>query len=125
MIKPFLLASLLFLGFLSGCSNNISSNQEASQIEVVEVAPDVLPQTIIELVADSDNILVSDLTNSRHEVEYKEYDFGVMVEAIDGLRADANHYWALYVNDAYGEAGASQLKVNQGDRVKWVYEEIK
>jgi hypothetical protein len=95
-------------------------NQEVTSPAVTEDA-----QPTIELVATEDGQLVSELTESEHQVEYKEYDFGVMVQSIDGLAADSDHFWALYVNDAFGEAGATQLTVNQGDRVKWVYEELK
>lgn len=125
MRNVFILSSVLFVLLLTGCSSVANDTQNTSQSEVVASSPEVLPQTTLELEAEIDGQLVADLTESRHQVEYKEYDFGVMVESIDGLRADSNHYWALYVNDEYGEAGAKQLKVNQGDRIKWVYEEIK
>ncbi len=54
-------------------------------------------------------------------------DFGTagkFVTAINGLTADAGHYWAFYVNGAYAEAGASQTILQKGDTILFVYEEI-
>ena len=47
-----------------------------------------------------------------------------MVSEINGVAADDKHYWALYVNDEYAIAGASETILKTGDTMQWKYEEI-
>ncbi len=48
----------------------------------------------------------------------------VFIESIDGLASDEEHYWALYVNDEYAEAGADQTTLEEGDIVEFRYEKL-
>lgn len=38
-----------------------------------------------------------------------------------GWNAETNAYWQLWVNGSYAQVGASQLYLNEGDRVEWRY----
>ncbi len=58
-------------------------------------------------------------------VEYKEYDFGVFVESINGVKGDDEHFWSFYLNGEQAKAGADQTILQKGDKVEWRYEEIK
>ncbi len=52
-------------------------------------------------------------------------DYGLMVETINGERAVFDRdgaYWALYVNDEYGQYGADSQPVTDGDKYTWKYE---
>ena len=52
-------------------------------------------------------------------------DYGLMVEMINGERAVFDKdgaYWALYVNDEYGQLGADSQPVIDGDTYMWKYE---
>lgn len=52
-------------------------------------------------------------------------DYGMMIDTVNGLRADYDAdkaYWAIYVNDSYGEYGVSSQPVNDGDAFRLVYE---
>ena len=54
-----------------------------------------------------------------------EYEYGIMVEEINGERAifaEDNAYWALYVNGEYGQYGADQQPVVNEDTYTWTYE---
>ncbi len=66
-----------------------------------------------------------DLLKSKTDVQAKQYDFGVMIQSINGLKADNKHYWALYVNGNYATASADQTELNPGDIIEFKYEEIK
>lgn len=63
-------------------------------------------------------------TQARTEVGLTKYEFGSMVESINGQAADSSHYWALYINNEYAQQAADQTKVAPGDAVLWLYEEI-
>lgn len=50
---------------------------------------------------------------------------GLFVKSINGIYADYavdQTYWALYVNDQYGQVGIDSQSVNDGDVYKFVHE---
>jgi hypothetical protein len=53
--------------------------------------------------------------------ETKDYDFGTMVEAIEGKKNNADKVWIYYVNGKAGEVGAGEKQVQSGDMVEWKY----
>jgi len=65
-----------------------------------------------------------ELVSGQVDLELKEYDFGVMVQAVDGLAADSEHYWAVYHNGDYAMVGLADLELAAGDQVELVYEAI-
>ncbi|MFH2022583.1 MAG: DUF4430 domain-containing protein [Patescibacteria group bacterium] len=106
--------------------------QETSPVQVQDqiyasptLSQEIDQQTLIELEADVEGQTAFDLLKTKASVAYKEYEFGVFIESINGLAGDAGHYWALYVNGEYAQAGADQTVLNQGDRIEFRYEEIK
>ena len=58
------------------------------------------------------------------KVEAKQYDFGVMVESINGGKPDKDHFWKLYINGKESQVGADKLVTHKGDVVEWVVEKI-
>ena len=53
-----------------------------------------------------------------------ESDYGLMIDTINGIRADYTldgAYWSFYVNDEYCNYGISEQPVNNGDAFKIVY----
>ncbi|NCN82460.1 MAG: DUF4430 domain-containing protein [Candidatus Pacebacteria bacterium] len=88
--------------------------------------PEKVMETTISLsfAAMTDGQTALDLLKESAQVEYQEFDFGVMVTSINGVAADEKHYWGLYVNDEYATAGASETVLKTGDTMKWIYEEI-
>lgn len=65
-----------------------------------------------------------ELLQTAAQVEFKQYDFGVFVESINGVKPDAQHFWKLYINGAESQVGADQLQTKNGDVVEWKLEEI-
>ncbi len=65
-----------------------------------------------------------DLAQSQLELQLKEYDFGLMVEGVNGLLADTNNYWAVYLNGEYAKVGIAELVLQAGDRLELRYETI-
>ncbi len=58
------------------------------------------------------------------KVEFKQYDFGVFIESINGVKPDEKHFWKLYYNGEESQVGADQLQTKKGDIVEWRLEEI-
>ncbi len=56
-------------------------------------------------------------------VETKKYDFGTIVESIDGVRGgDQKKYWLYYVNGKQATVGADAYKVQSGDTIDFRFE---
>ena len=94
--------------------------------EVADEATEASPEPVVafEFGAIEDDTIAFDLLKESAEVVYDEYDFGVMVTSINGMAADDDHYWALYVNGEYAPAGADATVLATGDTMRWVYEKI-
>ncbi len=55
----------------------------------------------------------------------QDSEYGIMVEEINGEKAvyaENQAYWSLYVNGEYGNYGADQQPVADGDTYTWKYE---
>ena len=59
-----------------------------------------------------------EILKSTHQVEVKSFSFGEMVEAIDGVKPDDKHFWAMYVNGAFSQVGADQYITKNSDHIK-------
>ncbi len=62
--------------------------------------------------------------NNDFTYEGSDSDYGFFVEAVNGETADsaAGAYWAIYVNDEYGQYGVDEQPVADGDNFKFAYE---
>lgn len=58
----------------------------------------------------------------KDKVGVKQYDFGVFVEEIGGLKPDTEHFWKLYLNGRESQVAADKLETHKGDVVEWVVE---
>ncbi len=124
---------------LSGCSFSPAQaptvEQEQNSRQTLEVSPEestdsghVFEQSSTQhqllLTATADGQTAFELLQSEAEVEYKEYDFGIFIESINGTKADDQHYWAVYVNGEYAQTGTDQIQLHQGDQVLFTYEQL-
>ena len=79
---------------------------------------------------DEERTVFSGLLNYGEEnnigVEYNNnYDFGVFVESIAGIKnGDDGKYWQYYVNDTLGEVAADKKVLEGEDEVEWRFEEV-
>ncbi|NCN23968.1 MAG: hypothetical protein COU65_03265 [Candidatus Pacebacteria bacterium CG10_big_fil_rev_8_21_14_0_10_42_12] len=125
-----LIAALLVVsqvGVFTGNSKRDSLPMDQIQTEeVADEATEASPEPVVafEFGAIEDDTIAFDLLKESAEVVYDEYDFGVMVTSINGMAADDDHYWALYVNGEYAPAGADATVLATGDTMRWVYEKI-
>lgn len=60
------------------------------------------------------------------ELGTKEYDLGILIEAIDGIKnGQDNKYWLYYLNEQMAPVGVSEQKVSNGDKIEFRFEESK
>ena len=68
--------------------------------------------------------LMDELKDDGFSYGGNESDYGLMVDTINGIRADYTldgAYWSFYVNDEYCNYGISEQPVNDGDAFAIVY----
>ncbi|HDS11476.1 MAG TPA: DUF4430 domain-containing protein [Candidatus Wirthbacteria bacterium] len=60
------------------------------------------------------------------EVDYEQYDFGVMINGIGDTLADdtTSSYWLYYVNDQSPTVGADSYLLEADDKVEFRYERL-
>ncbi|MCR4568098.1 MAG: DUF4430 domain-containing protein [Pseudobutyrivibrio sp.] len=104
---------------------------EGSKKVVIEVVDREGNTTGYKLATDAEFLkqAMDELSKSDKEFSYKgsESEYGIMIEEINGQQAiydKDNAYWALYVNDNYGEYGADQQPVIDGETYTWKYESV-
>lgn len=113
---------------------NKKSTQEVSPKPVIEQQAEVSPSPTSEVAEQKESYeftatmsgqIALDLVQSQVKLDLKEYDFGTMVEGVNSLKADVNHYWALYQNGDYAKVGIADVKLEKGEKIELKYEEIK
>lgn len=95
----------------------------AAQLEF-EVDGNKNQQKEYQFVATISGQKALELVESQAELKLKEYDFGVMIEGVNGLMADNKNYWAVYLNGEYAQTGIAQIKLQKDERLELKYEEI-
>ena len=103
---------------------NIENAKDREVIQEKDAIDEVTSTDPISYISELDDKNAFELLKSVAEVEYKEYDFGVFIESINGIKGDDKNFWAFYVNDEKAQAGADKTILQKGDRVEWRYEEI-
>ena len=112
---------------LSSESNEQNALEQAQNVEELSqesLSPIAEEAKLITLTADEDNTQAWDLLINSHQIIYQEYDFGIFLEGIDGLKGDQENFWAVYVNGEKSEIGISDTVLNEGDIIEFKYEAI-
>jgi len=65
--------------------------------------------------------LVNAAQKQEIKIKSKEYDFGILVEEIDGVRNAKDKAWVYFVNSKAGTISANKQKISQGDILEWKY----
>lgn len=69
--------------------------------------------------------LMDELKDQGFTYDGSASDYGLFINSINGLEANYDTdgaYWAIYVNGDYGQYGADQQPVADGDKFGFVYE---
>jgi LPXTG-motif cell wall-anchored protein len=57
-----------------------------------------------------------------NKLEVIDTQYGKMINAIDGLKAEGTFYWAFYINGQMATMGADSYKLKAGDQISFSYE---
>lgn len=104
---------------------NSFPNQEQIPAPTVSPKADTFQKTDYEFVATTSSQSALELVESQVKLDLKQYDFGVMIDGVNALKADAKHYWAIYQNGDYAKVGIADIKLQKGEKLELKYEEIK
>ena len=133
------LLALVFLG--AGCFTTtvnipVNANQNANTNQPAVASIDV-PLAITKSTDDKKEYTVSveqdstalallqkTATEQNFTVDMKTYDFGDLVEGIDGLKADNAHLWSFSVNGSPATVGAGEYQLQPGDQIEFRYEAL-
>lgn len=132
----FILVWFKILGNLSPAPDTTTEN-EATQSGAVQVQAKVDlyvdygngKTTSFERVPiDSKGTVYSLLTKKMNEtgssVTTKSYDFGTMVDSINGIKSSNEYFWAYSVNEQTASVAADKYILKNGDVVEWKYTKI-
>ncbi|MDZ7586718.1 MAG: DUF5667 domain-containing protein [Patescibacteria group bacterium] len=101
-------------------------DEEADQLlEEVEVSIDFGDEeAAVELVEAKTafEALQMAAENRGWELAVKEYDFGSLVEAINGRKNTSEKAWIYFINGQAATQAADKQELNAGDVVEWKYE---
>ena len=90
----------------------ISDSSEAVNFELTQEQESELTAYDLLKMAESEGLV---------ETEVEEYDFGVFVKAINGLKSSKDKAWIYFVNGESAQIAADQLVLKPGDLVEWKY----
>lgn len=139
MLKKYLttflliVVSIFLIDYFTAQINIFNLNNQSVQVEqnhlntenIQDSSSNNLKQTIFFLTAEVANSNAWELLkNSEQQIAYQEYDFGIYIEEINGLKANADNFWAIYVNDEKSLVGIQDIILNIGDVVEFRYEAI-
>ncbi|MFH1894763.1 MAG: DUF4430 domain-containing protein [Patescibacteria group bacterium] len=69
------------------------------------------------------DLLKNSLEKENIILETKQYDFGILIEAIGGVKnGDGGKYWLYYVNGEMPPVSADQKELKVGDKVEFKFE---
>lgn len=100
------------------------------QVVVVDVIVDFGNDTVVSeesVVVWSDEATALTATFTAFDIDYTVFDFGILVESIEGVRNDqeTGQFWLYSVNrdgqEISPEVGAGQFDVQNGDVIRWTY----
>lgn len=125
-ISIILLASLAGLAYIflkPSPGPSVSESQVKFAARQTVIYGDSRADALTELqVTEGETAL--DVLLRTHQVETKQYSFGVLVEGIDGVKSgDGGRYWIYYVNGESASVGAGDYQVLPGDELEWRFQE--
>ena len=90
----------------------------------LSASADQIEQKCVVSYQGVEGVSALELLKSNHQVEARSYDFGEMVQSIDGVKAPATHFWSFYVNGQQSEVGAGDYQTKVTDTLSWKLQKI-
>jgi len=115
--------ALLIVLFAVAPRGEITFNAPAEEGKT-EAATQELPEAFatLEYAGEAEKDAFT-LLKENADVDYDEFDFGVMVKSINGDASTADRFWLYYVNGEQAMVGADAYETQDGDTILWRLEE--
>lgn len=121
MVPIALLLVLAVAGVLYSIQNKATAPTDENQQASIAQKPDYGPVSY----QGEEGKTAMAILKTRHQMVTKNYSFGEMVTAIDGVEPDNKHFWGFYINGSLAQVGADAYVTKASDRIEWKLEEIK
>ncbi len=63
-------------------------------------------------------------TNDNFTFEYTQYNFGVMINSINGITPNQDEFWKLLINNQDASVGVSDYQLRPQDKIEFKIEKI-
>ena len=124
-IISFALVIVLFLGIYKFFGPKTTEGSKEITVQVIDAEG---TSTSYNIKTDAEFLKEAmDELAKKQDFSYDGYDsdYGIFITSINGVTADYNTdaaYWAIYVNDNYGDYGIDQQPVTDGYTYTFTYE---
>lgn len=124
LIKSSLILSAVLL--LAASCNFWSKPQIQTPAPALEQTSNNLPTQRSFFYDGQEGVDALTLLKSLHQVETKDFGAGLgeFVQSINGIKPNADQFWAFYVNGKSATVGASSYVTKKGDKIEWRMEKI-
>lgn len=136
LVVALLAGSILYLG--STVAKDVSRETEQASAGIVAGVESVRQEATLSIIGGSQlrsytfdlsepatalDLVLRASQRENFSVETTAYDFGTIIDSIDGIAGgDQNRYWLYYVNNQQATVGADAYQVQPGDIVEFRYE---
>lgn len=100
------------------------TNTSDTNSEPAPDSEDVIIETDYVRYLGRDGATAFELLHELTDIGFQDYDFGVFVESIHGIKPEEGYFWKLFINGEPAQVGATDLQTHNGDVVEWKIEEI-
>ncbi len=117
------ITSLLFLLavlFLLGCTQTDTASNSSEMVTIdfsyTDANGNIIVQKSIDVESGTNAL---EVMKNNFEVDYDEFEFGVMVNSIDGVQPPEGYYLGLYVDGSFAQAGISSYTISKDTTIEW------
>lgn len=119
------LAALVMFGLYKAFAPKPAAGSKAVTVEVLDDKGDIKTYGTKTDAEYLKGVMDELMETTDFTYEGTSGDFGLYITAINGKEANYDNdgaYWSIYVNSEYGQYGADQQPVNDGDTFRFAYE---
>jgi len=114
-----ILASILVLG----CTSQNQTNNTGEKFKVnFEITANDKTSKVSVFAEQGSNAF--EVMKANLKADYKDSAMGPFITGINNIKADSEHYWALYVDGNYAQKGISQYSIEKEVTIAWKLEKI-
>lgn len=92
--------------------------QESVLATQTQAAPAVVKSGFVSYQGEEGKTAL-ELLKSHTEVKTQKFDFGEMVQSINGQDGGGKKYWTFYVNGKMAQVGAGAYQTKSSDKIEW------